>query len=442
MSKYTEAQKLQYYKGLLKQAGITQVVRAKRLPAARKKPASRSRKPAARKSGGSKYAPLASIAGGAIGGYFGGPLGGTIGSAVGGLAADAFKAITGIGDYKVVHNSVINPADSVPMFRNGKRITLVEHREYIQDIVTSATPGAFNIDSFEINAGNAACFPWLAEVAENYEQYRIHGMVFNFKSQSADALNSTNTALGTVVMATQYNMLNPVFTNKQQMENYEFGCSSRPSADLMHPIECDPKQTAVDGLFSVRLGGIGANGDPRLYDIGRFSIATVGMQGASVNIGELWVTYQVELLKPRLGDAADLFDHWTFGAGTSTAAYFGTPTQTDNSDFNVVLGSTTITIPNSYTGNLMILYDVVGDVGAWVDPTFTGSAGASALNIMINSTANQIQSSYLAASSPRIKALAFISCVNGGVITLAAATLPTNITFGEVMIFSIPGYAD
>lgn len=443
--KYSDADKIKYYKGLLsKQAGIVQVVKkpavSKRQKPKKKATSSRSR------NTNSKYAPYARLAGGAIGGAIAGPMGAFVGQGLGGIAADTFKAITGIGDYKVVHNSLVNPSDSVPMFRNGRRATIVEHREYIQDVTTSGTTGAFNIESFNINPGNAACFPWLAEIAENYEQYRVHGMVFQFKSQSADALNSVNTALGTVVMATQYNMLNPVFTNKQEMENYEFGCSSRPSCDLLHPIECDPKQTAVDGLFSVRLGGDASNGDPRLYDIGRFSIATVGMQGSNVNIGELWCTYVIELLKPRLGSAADLYDRWTItDTPIDTSDYFGSdPTlavQSPNSDFNVVLGFDTITIPPTYTGNFVVNYVVFGSGNTGCqNPALNGSNGVTGLTL-INSIYNQVQSAYVNATSS-ISATAYFSCVGGGIVTLSGGVLPLSPTYAEVFVYSIPNNAD
>lgn len=54
---------------------------------------------------------------------------------------------------------------------------------------------------------------------------------------SADALNSVNTALGQVIMATDYNAANPPFGQKSEMENYEFGQSCKPSESQIHPIE-------------------------------------------------------------------------------------------------------------------------------------------------------------------------------------------------------------
>jgi hypothetical protein len=42
----------------------------------------------------------------------------------------------------------------------------------------------------------------------------MHGLVFEYKSMSADALNSVNTALGQVIMSVQYDAANLPFVNK------------------------------------------------------------------------------------------------------------------------------------------------------------------------------------------------------------------------------------
>lgn len=122
-------------------------------------------------------------------------------------------------------------------------------------------------------------------------------MVFEFRSMSADALNSTNTALGSVIMATDYDSSDALFQNKAQMENTEYGVSCKPSSCMIHAIECARSQTPVNEQY-VRFAANPAGTDIRLYDLGRFSVATTGMQGTSVNLGELWVSYDVELLKP------------------------------------------------------------------------------------------------------------------------------------------------
>lgn len=240
----------------------------------------------------------------------GAALGGAPGAAIGSAASSLFGSLFGSGDYSVKYNTLANSGqDVVPAFANGKhRSTIIRHREYIGDVISSGTTGAFKIETYDLNPGLINTFPWLAGVANNFEEWKPHGMVWCFKTASGSV--TTSQSLGTVIMATQYNVNDPTFTNKQQMENYQFGCSTVPASDLLHPIECDPKQTTFGTIYDIRDGP--ADGDQRLYDIGKFSIATQGIPGTNVNLGELWVTYEIELLKPQLNNftgflAEDLF---------------------------------------------------------------------------------------------------------------------------------------
>jgi len=225
-------------------------------------------------------------------------VGRSIGSHVGDLieqgARSLFKTITGIGDYHVESNTLLSGA-SPPVLRNSGRTNIIRHREYIQDVVGSSS---FSLSSFPINPGSLQTFPWLQAIAQNYEQYVFHGLIFEFKSTSADALNSTNTALGTVIMSTEYNANNYSFANKQEMENHEFSTSCKPSCDMLHPIECSTSQTPTRVFYTRPVENANV-ADLRFVDMGNFQLATVGMQ-AVATIGELWCTYEVELLKPAL----------------------------------------------------------------------------------------------------------------------------------------------
>lgn len=210
--------------------------------------------------------------------------------------------IFGSGDYvtsaqSVRSNSLVN-SSQIPSFAHGKSSVKIQHREFLGDIISSSVPGAFQLQDYPINPGMQQTFPWLSEVVGgNFQQYRINGMVFEFRSMSGDALTSSNTALGSVIMATDYDSTDQRFTSKQQMENTEFGVSCKPASCMIHAIECARSQTSINEQY-VRFGAVPNNADIRLYDLGRFSIATVGVQGASVNLGELWVSYSIELFKP------------------------------------------------------------------------------------------------------------------------------------------------
>lgn len=121
-------------------------------------------------------------------------------------------------------------------------------------------------------------------------------------------------------MATQYDVADAVFQSKTEMLNYEYSTSAKPSENLGHMIECEPRQTTVSELFTL-VGAVPTGSDPRLYHLGRFSIATVGFQADNINIGELHVTYQIRLLKPKLFTNLGLgipYAFYQMGDGTST----------------------------------------------------------------------------------------------------------------------------
>lgn len=192
----------------------------------------------------------------------------------------------------------------VPQFGKSKMArsgsVRIRHREYITDIVSSASAGAFqSSEQLYINPGQAATFPWLATIAAQFEEYIIHGCVFQYVSTCADVSNGSAIALGTVMMCTQYNATAAPFINKQQMEQYQFGTSCKVSKSDRHIIEVSRGQTPAEELY-VRTGALPSGQDQRLYDMGAFQIATQGLQGTSQNCGELWVTYDITLLKPKL----------------------------------------------------------------------------------------------------------------------------------------------
>lgn len=230
---------------------------------------------------------------------------------------------SGHGNYSVSNNTILSPNSQIPQFSNLGQSVRCAHREFIQDINSST---AFALQSFSINPGLSGTFPWLSAIANQFEQYKIHGLMFEFRTTSSDALNSTNTALGTMILATEYNVLLPSFTNKQQMENTIFSTSGKPSTTLLHPIECDPSQTPNQPAY-IRSGAT-LIGDNRLYDLGNFQIASVGSQASSV-VGELWITYDITFYKPILNNSAAFqaktAHYVTVNPGNTTFTSIGDP---------------------------------------------------------------------------------------------------------------------
>lgn len=384
---------------------------------------------------------IGAMGGSAVGGFIGGAPGAAIGRAVGSKAGDLFSKITGMGDYNVAYNTVVNP-NQTPIFKNKGRSVFISHREYITDVISSATAGAFAIDSFELNPALSSTYPWLATIAQNFEQYRIHGMVFHFKSNSADALNSVNTALGTVILATQYNVLLPAFKNKQEMENYEFGCSTRPSQDVLHPVECDPKVTSFGPVFDVKLGG-NDKGDDRLYCPGRFSIATVGQQGVSVNIGELWVTYDIEFFKPRMGDVASQINQWRASGGTfAPAVPFGTVPKiiSESSDFSAVtITNNTINFNRGFTGKVQvtIVWNGVLTAGLQAPTTVVNTGGVTPLNTLSPNVSSWGTPPMGATSTTNIGVTLYYNVVSGGSSVFSGGVY-TGMNICDIIVNTLP----
>lgn len=279
--------------------------------------------------------------------------------------------ILGRGDYTIRANSIMGGVYDPPELHNRSDKTVcIRHREYITDIIASS---GFNLQSYEINPGLSTTFPWLSQVAEAFEEYRFTGIVFEFKTLSADYTTASSAALGYVIMATQYNTLSPNFPDKITMENYEFANSGKPSVTFLHPVECKRALNPVSELF-VRTGAI-TTGDLRLYDHGNFQIATGGNTGSGV-IGELWCTFEVEFYKPKLVTSigSELkTDHWVLGSVTSTQPMGTLQVLQPGSNLGTALSETMIIFPpNVQDGKYMITYSIAGNVTSSVTPPISG----------------------------------------------------------------------
>jgi len=230
-------------------------------------------------------------------------LAGTLLPMIGQKAIDyIIPLLVGFGDYEVNTNSLVAQAThgdngyAVPIMRNSKVANIFRHREFIGNVVSSTS--AFAHFEYDINPGLDKTFPWAASLMNNYTNYRMRGLVFEFVSEASSY--AAGPSLGYVAMATQYNPYDNVFTDKKAMLNSEYANSGRPSENLLHPIECAGNQISVCEL-TVRNRDLPSWADKRLYDIGRFTIAVGGQSVSDVVIGELWATYELEAYFPRLG---------------------------------------------------------------------------------------------------------------------------------------------
>lgn len=291
-SKYTDAERAEYWKK--KALAIEPAPEPKKYKAKYKK---RSYVHKAHKAEPGIISAIGSAVGGGLGGLSGSPIGAPLAGFLGGKIGHLIENITGFGEYKVQSNSILRGGMPVPRIVNSINSggTIVRHCEYIGDVLSTT---AFTATTYNINPGLSSTFPWLSQIASSYEQYRMRGCIFEFRSTSSNALlsSSTSTALGTIVMGTQYDVLDPTWTDKRTMLNHEYSNSVDPSKTGIHLVECKRSLNVLSNQYT-RSGAVPSDRDLHLYDLGKFTIATVGMQAAGGVLGELWVTYEVELMK-------------------------------------------------------------------------------------------------------------------------------------------------
>lgn len=207
-------------------------------------------------------------------------------------------------NYEVNSNSSLGfqtpLASQIPMMHTENGVTRIRRREFVDNIYMS---NAFQNRLFPISAATRDTFPWLSQIAQYYEQYKILGLVFGFRSLTANAIAAGSPAMGSITFATSYDVSENIFATKIEASNSLFATSCKPSESMLHPIECDPEQTPNTPLYT----GSNINqffvSDYRLNFMGLLQVLTQGAPaGAADNYlaGELWVTYDVLLYKPQM----------------------------------------------------------------------------------------------------------------------------------------------
>jgi len=327
---------------------------------------------------------LGGLGGSALGSLIGmGPTGASYGT---GLGAALSKWL-GSGDYTVSSNTITQKASagSIPAMHKEGQSILVRHREFLTEI-RGAT--SFTVrNEFDLNPGLSTTFPWLASIAAQYSQYRIKGLVYHYVPTSGNAVSSTNAALGTVMLQTSYRATESAPTSKIEMLNEYWSSEAKPSEEFCHPIECDPKENPFNVQY-VRTGNLPLTENQLMYDLGRTVVAVSGQQADNVVLGDLWITYEIELKKPVLTNLTNT-DIQTFGSTSvsniAAATPLGSDMSTKFSSFieNPSASGSTLTFPRSVVGSYQV-------TAYWDGVTATGAGtisitGGTLISVIANS---------------------------------------------------------
>lgn len=219
-------------------------------------------------------------------------------------AGKAFKAVTGRGTY-IVSNDLapgVNTAPDAPIFSSaGDDPSIVlSNREYVGKIYAPSGANIYQNTTYPINPAMGQTFPWLSQVAANYEEYEMIQCAFMYKPQVAEFAANTG-VIGQVITAVQYDPDDEPFTNVQSMMRSFKAVSGKCSEPQYQWVECEPKlNSGTPGKYT-RTGPLPTCEDLKEYDHGTLNIALTDIPDNYANqaLGELWVSYTVRLRKPK-----------------------------------------------------------------------------------------------------------------------------------------------
>lgn len=189
---------------------------------------------------------------------------------------------------------------------------LVTHRERLMDVFAPSNSG-FHQDVFTVSPGIEKTFPWLSQIAANYEEYEMVQCVFEYDGHSLVGINDTLEVQGSLIMATQMNVKDKPFRDRHEMERFPHASKCAQHGSMAHGVECDPRKIQGDGHRYIRMGGLTKDEDARDFDHAKFTIGQYNTptELAGKEIGQLFVYYTVKLMKPKIssgrGDAISTF---------------------------------------------------------------------------------------------------------------------------------------
>jgi hypothetical protein len=373
------------------------------------------------------------------GASFGGAIGAKLGSRKVGTAVGGFLGrVTGLGDYSV--NSTINGsrvlADAVPTFQKTSGGVIFTHREYLGEVIASSSAGAFSNTSYAVNPGLFSTFPWFASIANQFDEWEPLGIVFVYKSMSS--VYSGTTQLGTVIMASDYDVSDTAYTSKIEMENSQFAVSCNTACSIVHGLECKPSERLTK-LYFTRSGAVPTTDNARWYDLCNFQVATQGCVANQV-CGELWVTYKIRLYKPQLygGNLGRgiLYSLNTLGASTGSNWFAAQSVTADSTIRDITASTNTITFPEVYAGCYwLVQVNFIGDSTACTASTATVTGG-----MQIKNADQGLTNQTTATSTVFIKNTYLRQVASPGVastLVFSSNTIPANITTSILRITQI-----
>lgn len=173
---------------------------------------------------------------------------------------------------------------SKPKITSGKKGLVITHREMIGQIISSGTTLGYKTDAFVINPGKYATFPWLSNIAGNFDKYIMRKLRFYTISNQATSV-AGRVGLGYDVDSTD---IAPADRNEFFALTYHSECAPWDTVTLDIPL--DQKERFVNSHTT---------SDSKLIDIGQVILMSDAVVATNTALSDVIVEYTVELMDPQ-----------------------------------------------------------------------------------------------------------------------------------------------
>jgi len=238
---------------------------------------------------------------------------------------------------------------------NNMKKFVFKKREFISNILATED---FTAVKFSFNPGISTSFPWLSGVATSFEKYVVKNVRFYFETSCPTIV------AGTVMMAPEFNVTDPIPESKQELLEYAYATRSPIWQNFEVKLQSKDIMSYKD--YYIRGGMVPEGNDPRLYDPFYWIVAVDGAPDSINDIGELWIEYEIELSLPqRINNFGYISNFKQFDLGPSGVNDTFTLGQTvtlEAGTANVLITQDNLgyfTFPEGFSG--IMYYTVFGD---------------------------------------------------------------------------------
>lgn len=285
----------------------------------------------------------------------------------------------------------------------------VTHRELLCDLA-----GAVNFSvtrTLALNPGVPESFPWLSGIAHNYESYLFRSLRYDYVPTCG------NSSPGKIYMCVDFDALDDPPISKQALMQFQGAASTAIWSNI--EMDCASENLSKFGIQRyTRIYNPPATGDLKTYDVGKLIFASADcLSGA--NVGELYVTYTVDLITPQANmEQPSAFSGVVVGnTSVSRTQPLGTaPTFTDG-DANIISAYNNNGITFSAPGEYLLDSAIAGTAITSTNPAITtvGGVVVKALESIATTTLGKFLNSVKVSSVPA--SIAFDFTPSAGVVS-------------------------